>query len=368
VTRRPLSLAIGAVAILLLAGCGGSLPSTDLPATREVSPALEFPDLRDYRGEIDCKMKQSGLDQVKLAEIAHDAQIDFIFLGDYANETDADFGVAGFTSDILFISGAAFKMGNDGAEIVGLNLHHPIEEAQNAGDIIGKIHEQGAVAMATNISAFSSPADYALADAIEIYNPDRGWNSHGSLGTYLRAVFFSADRLFASLDIRPAADFANYDRMTSGARVVLLAGIGAAPNLLVMGTKVGTFEQLFEIYTTHIVASERQTDPIVDALKHGHAYVSFDLLGYVPNFAFFAQTGDRKIMMGDEVAMAPGLKLQVEMPAPADKVVIIGSGVEAASTSSVSTFAYVPTGPGAYRVEAYRGGHPWIYSNPIYVR
>jgi hypothetical protein len=83
---------------------------------------------------------------------------------------------------------------------------------------------------------------------------------------------------------------------------------------------------------------------------------------------FFAQSGERKVMMGDEIAMEPGLKLKVEMPAAADKVVILGNGSEFASDTNVSTFEYAPTGPGVYRVEAYRRGHPWIYSNPIYVR
>ena len=136
----------------------------------------------------------------------------------------------------------------------------------------------------------------------------------------------------------------------------------------VMGAHVGTFEQIFQLYTTHIIATERQAEPILDALKHGHAYVSFDFLGYVPNFMFFAQLGDRKVMMGDEITMAPGLKLKVAMPLEADKVVILGNGSEFASGTHVSTFEFEVAGPGVYRIEAYRNGHPWIYSNPIYVR
>ncbi len=350
-------------AICIAAGCGGSLPSTELPSGREVAPALEFPQLRDYRGVIDCRMRQSGLDQSKLAEIASAAQIDFVFLGDYAQKNSTDFGISGFTSNVLFFPGAAFKVGQHGAEIVALNLQHPIDEN---GDLIRQIHDQHALALATNLAGFDSPDQYALADAVEIYNLDRAWHSHGSLGIYLRGVFFGADHFFAGLDTLPD-DVAIYDRI-AGARVALVAGVGAAPNMAVMGAHVGTFEQIFQIYTTHIIAPERQADPILDALKHGHAYVSFDFLGYVPTFAFFAQVGDRKVMMGDEVTMAPGLKLKVEMPLEADKVVILGNGSEFASGTHVSSFEFKPTGAAVYRVEAYRGGHPWIYSNPIYVR
>jgi hypothetical protein len=363
--RRRLSFAAAVCifAIGIATGCGGSIPSTDLPGTREVSPALEFPELRDYRGVIGCKMKTSGLDQVGLAELARNAQIDFIFLGDAAEKNSSDFGIGGFTSDVLFIPGASFKVG--GGEIRALNLQHPIDES---GDLIGQIHDQHAIALAVNLAGFSSPGQYALADAVEIYNIGRVLAAQSPSGLYLRSIFFGADRLFANLDSWPDADLALYDRMTSGARIAMVAGIGAAPNMPVMGTRVGTFEQLFEVYTTHLIASERQIDPIVDALRHGHSYVSFDFLGYVPNFAFFAQAGDRKTMMGDEVPMTAGLKLKVELPAPADKVAILSNGAEVASAQNVSTLEFAPSAAGAYRVEADRAGHPWIYSNPIYVR
>jgi hypothetical protein len=360
---RTLRYLLLVLAICAVAGCSGSLPSTDLPSGREVAPALEFPQLRDYRGIVDCKMRPSGIDQSKVAEIAVAAQIDFVFLGDYAEKNSSDFGIAGFTSNVLFFPGASYKVGNDRAEIVALNLQHPIDESK---DLIGQIHDQHALALAANLGGFTSPDQYALADVAEIYNLDRAFHSHSSLGLYLRGLFFGSDHFFASLDTLPD-DIAIYDRI-AGARVALVAGVGAAPNMNVMSAHVGTFEQIFQIYTTHIIATERQADPILDALKHGHAYVSFDFLGYVPNFAFYAQVDDRKVLMGDEITMAPGLKLKVEMPLAADKVVILGNGSEFASGTNVSTFEFEVTGAGVYRVEAYRGGHPWIYSNPIYVR
>jgi hypothetical protein len=349
--------------VCVVTGCGGSLPSTELPSGREVAPALELPDLRDYRGVVDCRMRASGIDQSKLADLASAAQIDFVFLGDAATNNSADFGIGGFSSNVLFFPGASYKVGNTGAEIVALNLQHPIDESR---DLITQIHDQGALALAANLAGFSSPDQYALADAVEIYDLDREWHSRNALALYLHGAFFGSDHFFANLDTLPD-DVAIYDRI-AGARVGLVAGVGAAPNMLVMGTHVGTFEQIFQIYTTHIIATERQADPILDALKHGHAYIAFDFLGYVPNFMFYAQAGDRKVMMGDEIAMTPGLKLKVEMPAEAEKVVILGNGSEFATGNNVSTFEFAPTGLAVYRVEAYRGGHPWIYSNPIYVR
>lgn len=357
-----------AFAVMAATGCSGSLPGTELPPGRDVLPALEFPELRDYRGVLNCKFSNTGIDQARLADLAHDQQIDFICLGDEAKSGSEDFGISGFTQQVLFIAGASFPVGNRGAEIVAINLRDPIDAGRSATDLIGQIHSQRALALAANPSRFSAPADYALADAIEIFDQRSVWDAQSGSSMYLRSIFLTADRLFAGLDTRPDENLALYDRMAGGAPVTLAAGIGAPEQMSVMGAKVGTFEQWMQVYTTHVLAPERQIDPVVDALKHGHSYVAFDFLKYVPVFAFFAQSGDRKALMGDEIAMASGLKLRVEMPSPADKVVIYRNGEAVASAQSVSSFEFAPQAPGAYRMEAYLRGCPWIYSNPVYLR
>src|SRR5262249_33567709 len=154
-------------------------------SVREVLPALEFPELRDYRGVVNCRLAGSGLDQTALAEIARTAQIDFIFLGDYAKPNTVDFGLPGFTASVLFFPRASYTMG--GGEIVALNLVSPVDPGGTTNDLIRKIHDRGGLAMAANISGFSSPDDYALADAIEIYNQNRVWNAQ--TGMYMRAIF-----------------------------------------------------------------------------------------------------------------------------------------------------------------------------------
>jgi hypothetical protein len=353
-------------ALVLAAGCSAPLPSTDLPPTRIVEPVPGFPNLRDYRGEIDCRIRAAGLDEVKAADLAKDAQIDFITFGDPVKAGAADFGVGGFTNQILFIPGGSFATG--GGEIVAVNVHAPIDPGQSPAAVIGSIHDQGGLAIAADPAAFKSPDDYALADAVEIYNQQSTWAGESSTSMYLRAILFGTDHFLGDLDVRPAQNLAVYDRMAAGARVTLLAGLGAPENMPVLGSKVGTLEQLFRFYTTHLLAPERNIDPLVDALKHGHSYVSFDVLGYVGQFGFYAQSGDAKALMGDEVTLASGLTLEAELPGAAERIVLIENGTKVASAENADHLAYVPTSPGAYRIEAYRKGRPWILSNPVYVR
>ncbi len=355
-----------AVATVFAAGCSAPLPSTELPPARYIQAAPEFPGFHDYRGIVDLPIKTSGMDQSGIADLAKTAQIDFIFLADRVQAGDSDFGIAGFSNDILFITGGAFDV--DGSRIIGVNLHEPVKPNLAPNDLISAIHDQGGLAIAADPAKFASSEDCALADAIEVYNQRSTFLAQSPTTLYLRAIFFGTDHFLSGLDLRPDANLALYDRMTAGARVSMLAGMGAADNLNVFGTKVGTLPQLFLFCTTHLLARERDTAPILEALRLGHSYASFDYLGYVGAFAFFARVGDTTTMMGDEVRLAPGLALKTELPAPADRIAMYQNGAEVASAENASTLEFAPKSPGAYRIEAYRNGKMWILSNPVYVR
>ncbi len=359
-------LRLSILAALILAGCSSPLPTTELPPARYIQAAPEFPGLHDYRGIVDLPIKASRMDQSAVAELAKASQIDFIFLADRAQPGDTDFGIGGFTDEILFISGGAFDVG--GSQIIGVNIHEPVKPNLTPNDLISAIHDQGGIAIASDPAKFESSEDYALADAMEVYNQRSAWLAQNPTTLYMRAIFSSTDRFLAGLDLRPDANFALYDRITAGARVAMLAGMGPPDNLNVLGAKVGTLPQLFLFCTTHLLARERDTAPILEALRLGHSYVSFDYLGYVGAFAFFARAGDTTTMMGDEVHLAPGLTLKTDLPAPADRIAIYQNGAEVTSADNASTLEFAPKSPGAYRIEAYRNGKLWILSNPVYVR
>lgn len=358
------------VAALVLAGCSAPLPTTELPPARYIQSAPEFPGFHDYRGIIDLPIKTSGMDQAEIADLAKAAQIDFIFLADRVQPgegaSDSDFGIAGFSNEILFIPGGAFEIG--GSEIIGVNLHEPIKPNLTPNDLISAIHDQGGLAIAADPAKFASSADYALADAMEVYSQRSAWTAQNPSTLYFRAIFLGTDHFLSGLDLRPDANLALYDRMTAGARVSMLAGMGAPDNMDVLGAKVGTLPQLFLFCTTHLIARARDSAPILEALRLGHSYASFDYLGYVGAFAFFAHAGETIAMMGDEVRLAPGLALKTELPAPADRIAMYQDGVEVASAENASMLEFAPKSAGAYRIEAYRGRKLWILSNPVYVR
>lgn len=354
------------LAALVLIGCSAPLPSTDLPPARYIQPAPEFPEFHDYRGIVDLPLTTSGIDQSAIADLAKTAQIDFVVVANPMPPGEPDYGIGGYTNDILFIPGGAFDVG--GGRMIGVNLREAIKPNLAPNDLIAAIHDQGGLAIAGDPAKFASSADYALADAIEVYNQRSAWLAQTPTSLYLRAIFSGTDHFLAGLDDRPDANLALYDKLTAGARVAMLAGMGAPDNLSVLGARVGTLPQLFLFCTTHLIARERNTDPIVEAMRLGHTYTSFDYLGYVGAFMLYARAGDTMTMMGDEVHLAPGLTLKAELPAPADRIAIYQNGAEVTSAENASTLEFAPKSPGAYRIEAYRNGKLWILSNPVYVR
>lgn len=358
-----LAVAVGS----LVGGCAAPLPSTELPPARFIMPARGLTGLRDYRGVVDFRMRESGLDQVAAAELALKAQIDFVFLADRA-DSSADYGTTGFTNQILFIAGASFPVESQGGEVLGFNLTAPVDPRLGAKELITAIRDQGAIAAVVGASLFASADDYALADAMEVYNFGRLWSGRSGSALYLGSLFSSADRFFRGFDVRPDAELAEYDRMAAGAHATLLAGLGAPGETSVVGMSIGNPAQRMHVFTTHVLARERQVGPVVDALRRGNSYVSFDILGYVPNFAFYAQHGDERVMMGDEVELSEGVALRTELHDPAERIVLLANGVEVASADNATQLEFAPKVPAAYRIEAYREGLPWIYSNPVYVR
>jgi hypothetical protein len=89
------------------------------------------------------------------------------------------------------------------------------------------------------------------------------------------------------------------------------------------------------------------------------------LLGSTKGFSFRARSASEHAMMGEEIRRAGAINFAVEVPLPATIQLRAGQGVVARTKGAKMKFTSVEVG--AYRVEAYRQGRGWIFSNPIYV-
>lgn len=137
------------------------------------------------------------------------------------------------------------------------------------------------------------------------------------------------------------------------------------------------YEYLFRTVNTHVLLfaplarevnqARRQ---IYEALKEGHCYVSYDLVGSPRGFGFTGSSGGRQALMGDTLILQEKAKLTATSPAPAH-LRLLKDGVKIAETEG-QVLQWETDQPGVYRVEAYRHfwgqKRGWVFTNPIYLK
>jgi hypothetical protein len=166
------------------------------------------------------------------------------------------------------------------------------------------------------------------------------------------------------------------DLLASGAQVVGFGNADAHAFNLSMGPikrVVFPYEYTFRCVNTHLLIDELLTGDveydkylIYSALEKGRGWVGYDLLGSTKGFTFRARSASEHATLGEELRRAGAVNFDVEVPLPATiQVVRSGKGVVAHAKAAKMKFTSVEAG--AYRVEAYRKGRGWIFSNPIYV-
>ena len=177
------------------------------------------------------------------------------------------------------------------------------------------------------------------------------------------------DEIFgAGTDYWPAF-FARWDRETATRVFTGIAANDAHQNQIFNGVTFDPYEVSFRSDSTHILARELTDAAIRDSLRAGRVYVAHDWLCDPTGFSFVAGNNNGVYDMGDRVPMLARTRLVGTVPVAAHlKILHKGETVAEADDSQIN---FVPTEPGAYRLEAWLSidgeMRPWIYSNPLYL-
>jgi hypothetical protein len=94
--------------------------------------------------------------------------------------------------------------------------------------------------------------------------------------------------------------------------------------------------------------------------------VACDVLGSTRGFWFQARSGLEVATLGGEVSRAGAVTLEAATPLPGSIQLVCNGRVIAHTFGQACK--HLVTEAGAYRVQVYRGGKGWIFSNPIFVR
>ena len=244
----------------------------------------------------------------------------------------------------------------------------------------------------------------------------RSWGTAGISGVEVYNVFTNAEKinplrmffdglwsyrsypdlLFATFYERPSDPLKQWDEeiARTGKRQVAIAGNDSHANVGIslndssgnslVGLKLDPYARSFRLVRLHVlvpgflpgqlVVWPLDEATLLSALSAGHCFIGFDLFGDTTGFRFTATSGDRTVVMGDEVSLVNEARLRINAPLPG-RIVVFKDGREVQSQNGVAATEFVAKEKGAYRVEVYlsqlpkpASDQPWIISNPIYVR
>jgi hypothetical protein len=169
--------------------------------------------------------------------------------------------------------------------------------------------------------------------------------------------------------------------LASGQQVACLGGgdvHGRIHHLGPFSRRIFPYQYHFKTLNTHILTRkaingefDHDKQLVLDALRHGNAFVGYDAAGETEGFRFTGQAHKQQAIMGETVKLkSETVTFQISIPSPGH-IRLLYNGQVVEETADSPHLMVQCKQPGAYRVEVFKNyagqKRGWIYSNPIYV-
>lgn len=207
---------------------------------------------------------------------------------------------------------------------------------------------------------------------IELWNVMSDWGEHVTLPNL--PLLLAAPRL--GLTAPTPETLAWWDRLNMhGRRTFGVGGVDAHAfkrKLLGATLTVLPYEWIFGTLTNYLLLheplaadAEQAKHQVYGALAEGRLYFVNRLDGDCPELAFFAERAGERHEIGATVALAgQPLTIHADVGCDADVQLIWNGRVLA---RGLKALRQTVVEPGIYRLEAYRRGRAWLYTNPLFV-
>lgn len=232
-----------------------------------------------------------------------------------------------------------------------------------------------------------------FATGMELYNFNENWKGTFNLaginkliGSYLG--YTVNEHSLNYLIEYPDEQMNEFDRLNMKGRFVGI-GVAGAGSYDILGWMKDYYFPSYEgvmgmvhtviVTTTPYNATYRHDREItLEALRRGHAYVSFPGLEPARGFFFTASSGDSTVMMGDSLRLNGEARLSISLPdSDGVEMQVLRNGKLIGSYHDIGGVSLAVSTPGEYRVQVFQKrmmlplfmsrAYPWILSNPIYV-
>jgi hypothetical protein len=322
----------------------------------------------------------------ELALAARQAGLRWIIITDH--DTLAGLPQAGWVHDVLVIVG--HEITPDHNHFLALNVAEVIDNTLAPQQFIDAVYARGGFGIIAHPDeqVKNRFKDIYRWDDWQVDGPsDRGgkpvgielWNLMSDWGEHLtgrnKELLFFFPRM--GLSGPTPATLAWWDRLNmAGRRTFGIGGVDAhAFRRRVPWGEVEVFPYrwCFQTLTNYLLQEQplsqdahTATHQVYGALAAGRSYFVNRLDGACESLVFYGAQGDRRAMPGDTISLAAGPVTWVADAGIDAEVQLIFNGE--ILVRSLQMFRHTSMEPGVYRLEGFRRGRPWLYSNPVYVQ
>jgi hypothetical protein len=296
-------------------------------------------------------------------------QLNFVIMTEH---TEKDFDTAAMTLQGVH-GGVLFINGNE-------------TSAANGDRLLTLPNDVAIVAYPEEFKNWDTPG----LDGVEVYNVFTNTRRANPVVAFFDVLWSHRvypDLLFALYYERPNESLKKWDQALARARLTATPGNDSHANIGVSlrdsagktlaGIQLDPYETSFRLVRLHVLLPQNtalDATTLLQAIRSGHCFISFDLFGDTSGFTFEATTPTATHIQGDEIPLETDTRLRVRTPIPS-RVLLFKDGNVILNEAGVTTKEIPVTERGVYRVEVYLpdldriiGEKPWIISNPIYVR
>ena len=365
-------------------------------SSRSIENSAEFV---EYKGVVHVHSFLGGHSSGTFQEIISAAQannLNFVVMTEHV-ESDIDTAqmtLSGMHGGVLFINGNEVKTSTDDRLLsIPGDGNLSTSPAPSTSVVITSTHSRGALSFVAYPTEFKSWNEGF--DGIEVYNVFTNSKRINLVLAFFDALWSQRaypDLLFANYLERPSENLKKWDELTITGKVVAIAGNDSHSNIglqvrdgsgkVLVGVQLDPYTTSFRLVRIHVLVPSRgvsganavTSEALIAALRQGHCFIGFDLLGDTSGFRFEAVNSKGRRIQGDEIPFEPGTQLKVAVPV-ASRILIFRNGEVFLDESGVKSKEVTLTERGSYRVEVnlpqlgkLTSSAPWIISNPIYVR
>lgn len=314
--------------------------------------------------------------------IGRNAGLDFMLFSDHMTLKGLEEKKEGWYDRTLVLIGYEINDREDRNHLLAFNLRQVLPADLKPKEYVRKVREHGGLGIIAHPDEVRNKLpqyrpypwnawDVDGFDGIEIWNQMSEWMEKLTRWNRLAMVFRPRRSLYGPTPrILARWDEYNQKRPTVGTGGI---DVHAHPHKFGPFTIIiFPYEVQFKSIRTHVLLDKPLSKEfpeakrqLLEAIRHCRVFISNYRWGEAMNFRFWAENGGDEVTIGETISLKKSVHLHAHFPRPCESRLIHNG--QLATTAQGMVLHYEAKLSGVYRIEAYRKGRGWIYSNHIRV-